>query len=367
MQVISRGQRRGKLFFDANWIDIMFRIVSAKQTSRRVLFVTSKRWITEGAHERLKVGLKGQCILDVLAVTPNPTISNIEAHFELVTEKSYDVVIAFGGGSVIDTAKVLKAFLAPLPEIFQNCSINPSDNNKSNPCIELIAIPTTAGTGSEVTSFATLWDTENQKKVSLESAKLTPEYVILDPSLLQTLDGPNMIFPFVDSVSHALESLWNKNRNPVSEIYAAESLRLVCEYFRSTDQGPRSARPMTLIQRSSLLAGLAIADTRTAIAHSISYPLTLHYGVPHGLAAGFLLPRLIDRHLSNSDEKFHALLADIQSIILDLDLTSRLLNYLSPPDVFDLVPEMLDSSRADNFSVPVTDKLLLSLLKKTFD
>lgn len=363
--MISSEQKRGRLFFEAEWVAVTTEIASKKHWRDNILFVTSRHWITRNDPELLTENLKDPLPTDIISVDANPTFANVEAYLELIAGKSYSGIIALGGGSVIDVAKILKSFLIPYQGTTQSCGIEPPNNIKTNSNIDLIAIPTTAGTGSEVTSFATLWDIQNRQKVSIESAKLTPEYVILDPSLLRTLDGPNLIFPFIDSVSHALESLWNHNRNPISEIYAAESLKLACKYFIDTDKGLVSIDQINLLQRSSLLAGLAIADTRTAIAHSISYPLTLHYGVPHGLAASFLLPKLIDLHLEGTNERFSAELLDIKALLLTLELPTRLLSFAEHQQIRKLAPEMLASTRANNFSSQISHQDLLSLLAST--
>jgi phosphonate metabolism-associated iron-containing alcohol dehydrogenase len=154
----------------------------------------------------------------------------------------------------------------------------------------IIAVPTTAGTGSEVTRWGTLWDFEEQKKYSVSHARLYPAKALLDPQLTMTLPSSETLYGGLDALSHSLEAVWNKNANPVSDLYAHKAARTVMAALPRILANPRDAALREDMLRASLLAGLAFSNTSTALAHSISYYMTTHQALPHGLACSFCLP-----------------------------------------------------------------------------
>jgi len=226
-------------------------------------------------------------------ITPNPNFITLEKSCACFSESAQDdmVIVALGGGSVIDAAKVLassKNGFAPVRHYLETSS---GENQLG--CYPIIAIPTTAGTGSEVTKWATVWDTESQKKYSLSRDALYPSHAVIDPELMLGLPKDQTISTGLDALSHALESIWNRNSNPVSAnhaVYAAseaiETLPKLIDNLSDLDLRSR-------IANASLFAGLAFSNTRTALAHSVSYPITLKYNVPHGLACSFSLPMVL--------------------------------------------------------------------------
>lgn len=233
------------------------------------------------------------------AGAPLVTISNIETNpdcadlsescrqFGAAAERP-EVIVALGGGSMIDAAKVLAASGGDFETVRRHLvEKRPLD---AAAIIPIIAVPTTAGTGSEVTSWATVWDSANGSKYSLAHPRLYPETAVLDPAL--TVGAPRglTLATGLDALSHALESIWNVNGNPVSANYAIEAAREIIDtlprLLERLDDEELRARQM----RASLLAGLAFSNTKTALAHNISYDITLKSGTIHGIACSFSLP-----------------------------------------------------------------------------
>jgi phosphonate metabolism-associated iron-containing alcohol dehydrogenase len=226
-------------------------------------------------------------------ITPNPDFNTLTESCRQFSGSASDdmVIIALGGGSVIDAAKVLAASnngFGPVREYLE--STQGVDKLGAYP---IIAIPTTAGTGSEVTKWATVWDTESQKKYSLSLQTLYPTHAIVDPELMLELPKPLTISTGLDALSHALESIWNRNSNPVSAnhaVFAAtEIMATLPKLVGDLDNLDLRSR----VAKASMFAGLAFSNTRTALAHSVSYPITLKYKVPHGLACSFSLPMVL--------------------------------------------------------------------------
>jgi phosphonate metabolism-associated iron-containing alcohol dehydrogenase len=235
--------------------------------------------------------LAGPPTLVIDDVTPNPTMAALEdmAQRLQVMPAFPQLLIALGGGSVIDTAKVLAVAHAERSSIAE-CLRRPSPTARALP---VIAIPTTAGTGSEVTRWATIWAPETGRKLSLDRSDLYPEAAIVDPVLALGLPREPTIASGLDSLSHALESLWNIRATPMTRGMAITAAATILEALpllvRRLDDPHLRAR----MAEASLLAGLAFSGTRTALAHALSYPFTLHHGVTHGIACSFTLPSVM--------------------------------------------------------------------------
>ena len=271
----------------------------------RVLVVTTKRGLRQFQQDEIinkflyRDNLK---IIDTINSYPN--ITDLQKTINQEKNEKYDKIIAFGGGSVIDSAKVFSIFLNPA---LNKCNIsdfiedsNQFINDISEP-IKLIAMPTTSGTGSEVTQFATIWDQTNKIKLSISTQSILPYLALVDPFLSDNLPYDTFLSTGLDAVNQAMESIWNKNMTTVSEELATASLKkslhlLPNQNFNNLDKDNLS--------EASVLSGMAINITRTALCHSISYPITVHFGVPHGLACAFTMPSVLKLNLLADDGRF---------------------------------------------------------------
>ena len=331
---------------------------------KNLLIITSPSFIKRGIVYKIKDSLNSHNTIIWSNVNPNPTIKELENAINELKEKSIEAIIALGGGSVIDSGKVLATALKHSEQVtLTDLLINPIERYNSR--LPLIAIPTTSGTGSEVTPYATIWDSENHQKYSLSGSYLYPDLAFLDPTLTLSLNYENTLYPALDSISHSLESLWNTNSNFISETYAIQSLKI------STHTLPLVLKDMTnkelrsLLQRASLLSGLAISQTQTAIAHSISYPLTSIYGVPHGLAVSFTLEAIIEDFLYENNYKFSNELRDIQILLKNFELKSKMKNFLSLKKALKLSNQMINPSRSKNFFKIVNKSRIEYYLKES--
>jgi len=218
-------------------------------------------------------------------ISPNPDVRDINAVLQVWPEM--DWVIGIGGGSVLDFAKSV-AFMAGQREglrVFLTHQ-NVAPSRSGLPCI---AIPTTSGTGSEVTPWATVWDRDGGKKYSLSDPRMFPRYAIIDPSLTLSLPPHVTAYTGFDALSHALEAFWSRYANPVSDLYAIEAIRLSLGHLGAVMDDLGSVEHRVGLAKASLYAGMAFSNTQTTAVHAISYPMTLHYGVPHGVACSLTL------------------------------------------------------------------------------
>ena len=215
----------------------------------------------------------------------NPALSEITEISNKYIKTSLDLVIGLGGGSAMDVAKILSVTI-PAKEKGINIGdlLNKEDLFSSFECIECIQVPTTAGTGSEVTPFATIWDYKNNQKKSLGNHAMYAKKAFIDPDFLSNIPLKVSLTTGLDALNQAFESIWNVNANEITLSYSRRAAILSLECLPEINTADRDSKLRDKLALASLFAGLAISQTRTSICHSISYPLTLKYGVDHGLS-----------------------------------------------------------------------------------
>ncbi len=299
-------------------------------------------------------------------IRPNPSPADIDSAFKLIEGNPPELVIAIGGGSVIDFAKVLAALLS-------NSSVSSTldliDLEKFEPrTCGLIAVPTTCGTGSEVTPFATIWAGDKSEKLSIDSPTIAPDMAILQGGLSSSCSPDQMLFSGLDAISHCVETLWNRNRTVLSEMFARESLESLIRTLPKALTATSSVDELQDLQEAAMLAGLAISQSRTAIAHSISYPITSVYGMPHGLACSFTIPAIwaeID-DVKKMRLRHASLIQQAVELVESLNLRTEIVRWLSLPNSTALVGGMLSSNRAQNFIQDTNEKMVRNILKSSF-
>ena len=279
---------------------------------RRVVIVTFPEARGLGLVSRLEA-LLGDAVAGVEdRVTPNPDVRELAPLYARFweTHASCDAILAVGGGSAIDTGKALMVGTASgtfgelMGLLSRGAAFVP---HRVKP---LIAVPTTAGTGSEVTPWATIWEQATGRKHSLHLAQTWPEAAIVDPQLMLSLPPSVTLQSALDALSHALESIWNVNANPVSDALAVSAARDVMAWLPALLREPSSIGLRTRLAVAALKAGLAFSNTKTALAHSISYEMTLRFGLPHGIACSFTLPMVLGRAIGR-DAGRDAVLAEV--------------------------------------------------------
>jgi len=211
--------------------------------------------------------------------TPNPNHEDVDKGVELILTEKYDAILAVGGGSAMDVAKCIK-----YDAKFQ---------------VPIVAIPTTAGSGSESTRFSVIYF--KGMKQSIADDGILPDVAILEPKVLRTLPLFQKKCTMLDALCHAVESWWSVNSDERSIKLAREAIRLVMDNFRGYifDNIPEAAAKM---MQASNLAGQAINITQTTAAHAFCYKLTSLYNLPHGLAVAVCLPEIWQYMLSNMDK-----------------------------------------------------------------
>ncbi len=262
---------------------------------RKALLVTSSGFVNRGLVKHL-LNTNPSIINIISNIQPNPTLKQVLMFREQLNYDEFEVIIALGGGSVIDIAKAFSVFNETKQIDIKKVILEGFEGLEFQ-TKPIIAIPTTAGTGSEVTSWGTIWDDVNKKKYSIAHSNLYCESAILDSELHVTIPKELTIQTGLDALSHSLEAIWNKNANPISELYAVSAAKMILENL------PKLIKDLTNIElREKMLlasykSGLAFSNTQTAIAHAMSYYMTLYKGIPHGIAASITLPAIFEAAL----------------------------------------------------------------------
>lgn len=355
-----------------NWIERINSIIETGQ-KKKVLLISQKelspqRWVKDLSTNKRRV-------ICYDSVEENPSIESCQIAIDFASKIQSDCIVAIGGGSAIDTAKTVKASIISL-----SCNIYDllSKGLTKKKDTILAAIPTTHGTGSEVTPWATVWDKKNKKKLSLSSPLLYPDYAVLDPNLTLTLPFQLSVSSSLDALSHSFEALWNKHSNPISDRFAFESIKMVFNHLQVLKENMQRYEMRSSLLTASLLAGLAFSNTETGAAHSISYPLTLRYGIPHGIACSMPLIPLLKINANAISNKIEALLAvlgldsitdlikKIESII-DNNIEFSLHKYgVKEEELPKILDECFTKGRIENNIVELTEKDVLNILKDIY-
>ena len=233
-------------------------------------------------------------------VEQNPQLSGIEETVRLCREQGARAVIGIGGGSAMDTAKFAAA-VSPNPgsalDYYQGRRSFDAKNR-----LTILAVPTTAGTGSEVTQVSVV--SHGTEKKTINNPAFMPTAAIVDPELSASVPPRTTMNTGLDALAHALEGYWSRNHQPISDLMAIEAVGLVLANLERAwrDGGDREARAN--MAYAALLGGLSFALPKTAASHACSYPLSEDYHLPHGEACAFTLDSLVR---INADERLEAL------------------------------------------------------------
>ena len=238
--------------------------------------------------EKISALLNGDHGVEILSnVAADPTEVTVQDVTSTVKSQNPDWIIAIGGGSALDSAKAAAVLSNNAGSVADYVS---GKIQLQSPGIPLIALPTTAGSGSEVTPYASITDTQNMRKVSLSHDHLYPRYALLDPSLTLTVSPRQTAISGMDALSHSIEGFWSNRATAVTDSYALAAAKLMLSSLLDTYRNPEDITARRLAMEGSMLAGMTISNARTTAVHAVSYPLTVHFNVPHGLACGILLP-----------------------------------------------------------------------------
>lgn len=250
---------------------------------------------------------------------PNPTVANCNEALAILKEIGADVVVAIGGGSSIDVAKAVALLATNGGTIEEYEGI---DKFKQD-LLPLIAIPTTAGTASEVTTFTVITNEEKQYKLTVGGIRLAPKWALVDPLVTKTLPPSITAATGLDALVHAIESYTSKAANPITQTLAREAIRKISANLRQAVYGGDNLVARDNMMMGSLLAGLAFNNTRLGNCHALSHPISAIYGVPHGVANAIIIPHVMEFNALAVPELFGDIAEDMGENLEGLTLMER--------------------------------------------
>ncbi len=299
-------QPRTRLVFGANSVEGVGGL--AREISRgKVLLVTDPGIVKAGHADRVRALLEaaGLAVTVFDRVHHNPTTRHVDACVEVARSAEIDLIIGLGGGSSLDTAKGCNFILTNSGRMQDYWGVGKA----TKPMLPLIAIPTTAGTGSECQSFALIADDKTHQKMACGDPKAAARVAILDPLL--TLTQPKLVTQCtgIDALAHTVETAVTRKRNELSRCFSREAFRLIVHNLPIVLKEPDSVEARSAMQLGAAYAGIAIENSMLGAAHSAANPLTAHYGVIHGRAVGMMLPHVV--RFNGEDSATRALYDDL--------------------------------------------------------
>jgi alcohol dehydrogenase len=317
----------------------------------RPLIVLDRNLAETGFREKIdgvlaKAGI-GYVIYD--KTEPEPPLELADEGTKLAMKKKCDGIIGIGGGSTMDLAKAIAVLAANKGKAEDYLGLN----RVPGPGLPKIMVPTTAGTGSEVTFTAVFIRKKLKKKEGMNSPYLYPELALLDPELTLSLPPHPTATTGIDALCHAIESYTSVIASPISEMMSIEAIRLISDNLRTAVHDGTNIEAREAMLLGSLYAGLGLANAGVTAVHSLSYPLSGKYGVSHGLANTIMLPRVMAFNLPGALEKFVDI-AEVMGEIVD-DLPLREAAYLAVEAVEALIEDCGIMTTLEELEIPERD------------
>jgi alcohol dehydrogenase len=275
---------------------------NAKQLGKWALIVTDSNLERIGLLADIKASLDaegvGYSIFD--KVVTEPTVEYVDEGLGMFREVKADIIVAVGGGSPIDTGKAIAALSSNPGRISDYMGVN----KIPRVCAPLVAIPTTAGTGSEVTPFTIITNTETDVKMLISSPRILPAVALVDP--LMTLKMPRSITAAtgLDALTHAIEAYTSIRAQPLTDTFALRAIHLISRNIRVAYSHPDDLEARGNMLMGALQAGLAFANSSVALVHGMARPIGAYFHVAHGVSNAVLLPTVIEWSVSGNPNRY---------------------------------------------------------------
>ncbi|MFZ5759409.1 MAG: iron-containing alcohol dehydrogenase [Thermodesulfobacteriota bacterium] len=284
----------------------------------KVMLVVDPSLQEVGLLEKIVAPLDGAGVKYVLFdhVDPEPGLKLADEGAKIAGKAKCDCVIGAGGGSAMDVAKAVSILLTNGGKAVDYLGLG----KITKPGVPKIMVPTTAGTGAEVTFTAVFINEKTKSKGGMNGDPLYPEMAVLDPALTLTLPPHVTAAPGIDAFTHALEAFVSTQAHPISDMYALEAMSLISANLAMAFANGANIEARSAMMMGSLLGGKALATAGVGLVHAMAYPLGGMFGIPHGLANAVLLPYVVDYNIIGNPDKF-ARIAEVMGYdVADLSL-----------------------------------------------
>jgi alcohol dehydrogenase len=303
-------QPRTRIVFGPGKIEALGELAS-ELGARRALVVSDPGVIAAGHTAKGIAALERAGIETHLfdGVHENPTTDDVAAGVKLAKRYDPEILIGLGGGSSMDCAKGINFLFTNGGEVKDYWGVGKA----LRPMLPMIAVPTTAGTGSETQSFALISDARTHVKMACGDKKASCRIALLDPELTVTQPPRITALTGIDALSHALETFVTSRRNPASLAFSREAWRLLGGNFAKVIAEPNNLEARGSMLLGASFAGMAIENSMLGAAHALANPLTTIFDVPHGQAVGVMLPHVIRFNAAAVEHQYHDLLHESQN------------------------------------------------------
>ncbi|MBV4430066.1 iron-containing alcohol dehydrogenase [Clostridium tyrobutyricum] len=294
--------------------DILYGQDTVNLVGEKAIKFGKKVMIITGKHSSKKTGALDK-VLDSLKknnldfvvfndIESDPSANTVRKGVEVAGENGIDIIVALGGGSALDASKAISMVASNGGDI-----VDYEDNIPHKEGIPIIAVPTTAGTGSEVSKFSIITDTDRKIKMLIANDLLIPKVAILDPKLTLMMPPSVTAATGMDAFTHAIEAYISKASQRTSDLYAIKAIELISRNLAKAVLKGDDLEARENMMVGQMYAGLAFTNSSTALVHSMSRPLGAYYGVPHGLANALLLPEVMKFNRAACADRFKAIAA----------------------------------------------------------
>lgn len=323
-------------------------IVLKAKNIKNVLLVAGKNVIKNNLTKELEKALEENDINYFIYdnVTANPETKTIEEAKEFYFDNNCEAIIGFGGGSQIDTAKALGALIVYPKKRVKDLKGTLKVLRKIP---LLIAVPTTAGSGSEATLAAVVTDSDTHHKYTLNNFTMIPNYAVLDPKLTYTLPQNLTATTGMDALTHAVEAYIGRSTTRGTRRDSLEAVKLIFSNILNAYNNPYDEVARSNMLRASYLAGCAFTKSYVGYVHAISHPLSGKYNTPHGLANSVILPYVLSEYGKSVHEKLYRLALEVDLVVQEdsyesgankfIKAISELNNKMNIPKKFDFIKE----------------------------
>ncbi|MGL5478989.1 MAG: iron-containing alcohol dehydrogenase [Clostridium sp.] len=271
--------------------------------SKAMIVIGSERLIKDGTVPKVRENLKAANIETIVfcGVENDPSVATVRKGVEMMNEFKPDLIVGIGGGSPIDAAKAMWIFYE-YPEFTFEEAAKPFNLPELRQKAKFIAIPTTSGTATEVTSFSVITDNETGVKYPIADYNITPDIAIVDTNLVQTMPKDLVANTGMDALTHAIEAYVSNARNPITDALAMKSIEMIVSNLYNSFEGQNRARKDMHIAQN--LAGMAFSNAILGIVHSMAHKTGKIFNVPHGLANAIYLPAAIQFNAKTAKDSY---------------------------------------------------------------
>ncbi|MEW6729720.1 MAG: iron-containing alcohol dehydrogenase [Acidobacteriota bacterium] len=323
-----------------------------------VLIVSDKGVVGAGLIDKVKAGLDGsdyqvKAIFD--DVPPDSDLIVVTKVAQMIQELAIDLIIAVGGGSVMDTSKLaamIGAYGGTVRDYEGGFMI-------PGPCVPIIAVPTTVGTGSEVSVGAVVKDHETKAKITIASPYLYPRMAVLDPEMVATLPAKLVAYTGMDALTHAIEAYVSTENQPISEALALRAAEMIFDNLATAVKQPDDTDARAKLQIAAMMAGIAFSNSPVGATHAIAHTVGGLYGLHHGLSNGVALPYVMEFNLPSCPSRYAALARafGVSAVDLsDLELGQRAIERVRELNIAVGIP-----TRYRELNVPADDEVVKTI------